>query len=166
MSVKYSKKDNRPFATFTFEDFTGQIEMMAWSEEYEKFKDLLQPGQVLGLRCRCMKDQRAEGNRVTMSDAKELKAKKARDPNAATNVAEKPITPPAPPKPLLLRLDSKRHSQIDLDRIHEVLLNNPGDLPVIFEFAYNGGSKVRLEVGEEFRISQTKDLIQQLMIWM
>jgi DNA polymerase-3 subunit alpha len=166
MAVKYSKKDNRPFATFTFEDFTGQIEMMAWSEEYEKFKDLLQPGQVLGLRCRCMKDQRAEGNRVTMSDAKELKAKKARDTNAATNVAEKPVAPPAPPKPLLLRLDSKRHSQIDLDRIHEVLLNHPGDLPVIFEFAYNGGSKVRLEVAEEFRISQTKDLIQQLMIWM
>jgi DNA polymerase-3 subunit alpha len=101
-----------------------------------------------------------------MSDAKELKAKKARDPNAATSVAEKSIAPPAPPKPLLLRLDSKRHSQIDLDRIHEVLLNHPGDLPVIFEFAYNGGSKVRLEVAEEFRISQTKDLIQQLMIWM
>lgn len=33
MEVRYSKKDNCPFATFTFEDFTGQIEMMAWSEE-------------------------------------------------------------------------------------------------------------------------------------
>jgi DNA polymerase III subunit alpha len=166
-AVKYSKKDNRPFATFIFEDFTGQIEMMAWSEEYEKFKDLLQPGQVLGLRCRCMKDQRSEGNRVTMSDAKELQPKKARNPNAATAVAEKaPPPPPAPPKPLLLRLDSRRHSQIDLDRIHEVLLNHPGELPVIFEFAYNGGSKVRLEAGEGFRVNQTKDLIQQLMIWM
>ncbi len=166
-AVKYSKKDNRPFATFTFEDFTGQIEMMAWSEEYEKFKDLLQPGKVLGLRCRCMKDQRTEGNRVTLSDAKELQPKKARNPDAATTVAEKaPPPPPAPPKPLLLRLDSKRHSQIDLDRIHEVLAQHPGELPVIFEFAYNGGSKVRLEAGEAFRVSQTKDLIQQLMIWM
>ncbi len=165
-AVKYSKKDNRPFATFTFEDFTGQIEMMAWSEEYEKFKDLLQPGKVLGLRCRCMKDQRTEGNRVTLGDAKELQPKKARNPNAATSVVEKPVAPPAPPKPLLLRLDCRRHGQIDLDRIHEVLIQHPGELPVIFEFAYNGGSKVRLQADDEFRVTQTKDLIQQLMIWM
>jgi DNA polymerase-3 subunit alpha len=31
---------------------------------------------------------------------------------------------------------------------------------------YNGGSKIRLEAGEAFRVTQTKDLIQQLMIWM
>ncbi len=167
MEVKYSKKDNRPFATFTFEDFTGQIELMAWSEEYEKFKDVLKAGSVLGLRCRCMKDQRTEGNRLTLSDAKELKPKKARDPNAATSlVSDKPAAPPAPPKPLLLRLDCRRHSEIDLDRILEVLVQHPGDLPVIFEFNYNGGSKIRLEAGDEFRISQTKDLVQALMIWL
>jgi DNA polymerase-3 subunit alpha len=166
MEVKYSKKDNRPFATFTFEDFTGQIEMMAWSEEYEKFKEVMKVGSVLGLRCRCMKDQRTEGNRLTLSDAKELKPKKARDPNAATSIADRPVAPPAPPKPLLLRLDCRRHSEIDLDRIHEVLTQHPGDLPVIFEFSYNGGSKVRLEAGDEFRITQTKDLVQALMIWL
>jgi DNA polymerase-3 subunit alpha len=167
MEVKYSKKDNRPFATFTFEDFTGQIELMAWSDEYEKFKDVLKVGTVLGLRCRCMKDQRAEGNRLTLGEAKELKPKKARDPNAATALPEvKPAAPPAPPKPLLLRLDCHRHSEIDLDRIHEVLTKHPGDLPVIFEFSYNGGSKVRFEAAPEFRITQTKDLVQALMIWL
>ena len=167
MEVKYSKKDNRPFATFTFEDFTGQIELMAWSDEYEKFKDVLKVGTVLGLRCRCMKDQRAEGNRLTLGEAKELKPKKARDPNAATALPEvKPAAPPAPPKPLLLRLDCRRHSDIDLDRIHEVLTQHPGDLPVIFEFSYNGGSKVRFEAAPEFRITQTKDLVQALMIWL
>lgn len=167
LEVKYSKKDNRPFATFTFEDFTGQIELMAWSEEYEKFKEVLKTGAVLGLRCRCMKDQRTEGNRLTLSDAKELKPKKGRDPNSgAGDAPEKPAAPPPPPRPLLLRLDSRRHTQIDLDRIHEVLLQHPGELPVIFEFSYNGGSKVRMEAGDEFRVCQTKDLIQALAIWL
>jgi len=169
LDVKYSKKDNRPFATFTFEDFTGQIEMMVWSDEYEKFKDVLKVGAVLGLRCRCMKDQRTEGNRLTLSDAKPLQPKKARVANAGEAGAEvpvKPAPPAAPPKPLLLRLDCKRHSQIDLNRIHEVLVQFPGDLPVIFEFSYNGGSKVRLEAGDEYRVTQTKDLVQQLMIWL
>lgn len=164
--VRYSKKDNRPFATFVFEDFTGQIEMMAWSDEYEKFKDMLKVGNVLELRCRCTKDQRAEGNRLTLSTAKELKPKKARDPNAPLTAPPVEVKPPAPPKPLLLRLDCRRHSEIDLDRIHEVLTQHPGELPVIFEFSYNGGSKVRLEAGDEFRVSQTKDLVQALMVWL
>jgi DNA polymerase-3 subunit alpha len=166
MEVKYSKKDNRPFATFTFEDFTSQIEMMAWSEEYEKFKEILKVGSVLGLRCRCMKDQRTEGNRLTLSDAKELTPKKARDPNSATNVVVKPVATPAPAKPLLLRLDCRRHSQIDLDRIHEVLTQHPGDLQVVFEFSYPGGSKLRMQAGDEFRVSQTKDLVSALMVWL
>lgn len=170
LDVKYSKKDNRPFATFTFEDFTGQIEMMVWSDEYEKFKEFLKVGAVLGLRCRCMKDQRTEGNRLTLGDAKPLSPKKARVANAGEAGAEiptKPAPPPAPPKPLLLRLDCRRHSQIDLDRIHEVLTQFPGELPVLFEFNNcSDGNKVRLQAGDEYRVTQTKDLVQQLMIWL
>jgi DNA polymerase-3 subunit alpha len=165
LEVKYSKKDNRPFATFTFEDFTGQIELMAWSEEYEKFKEVLKVGSVLGLRCRCMKDQRTEGNRLTLSDAKELKPKKARVRAEGEEPEEQEAKPPPPPKPLVLHLDTRKHGQIDLDRIHEVLAQHPGELPVIFEFLYNGGRKVRLEAGDQFRISQTKDLVQALSIW-
>ncbi|MBB5036698.1 DNA polymerase III subunit alpha [Prosthecobacter dejongeii] len=170
LDVKYSKKDNRPFATFTFEDFTGQIEMMVWSDEYEKFKEFLKVGAVLGLRCRCMKDQRTEGNRLTLGDAKPLSPKKARVANAGEAGVEAPVKPPpppAPPKPLLLRLDCRRHSQIDLDRIHEVLTQFPGELPVLFEFNNSStGNKVRLQAGDEYRVTQTKDLVQQLMIWL
>ncbi len=166
LDVRYSKKDNRPFAIFTLEDFSGAAEIMAWSDEFEKFKEQLQEGKVIGLRCRCAKDQRGEGNRVTLGgDVKELKPKKARDPNAAPPVAAEP-KPPAPPKPLLLRLDCRRHSDIDLDRILEVLISHPGDLPVIFEFNRPGGGRIRLQAGDEFRVSQTRELVQALMIWL
>jgi DNA polymerase-3 subunit alpha len=167
LEVRYSKKDNRPFATFTLEDFTGQVELMAWSDEYEKHKEHLKVGAVLGLRCRCMKDQRTEGNRLTLSDVKPLKprAAKARAEGDEADEAPPP-KPPPPPRPLVLHLDTRRHSQIDLDRIHEVLANHPGELPVIFEFACNGGRKVRLEAGEQYRINQTKDLVQALTKWM
>ncbi len=166
LDVRYSKKDNRPFAIFTLEDFSGSAEIMAWSDEFEKFKDLLKEGNVIGLRCRCAKDQRGEGNRITLGgDVKELKPKKARDPNAAPPVAAEP-KPPPPPKPLLLRLDCRRHSDIDLDRIREVLERHPGDLPVIFEFSRPGGAKLRLEAGDEFRVTQTRELVQALMIWL
>ncbi len=167
MEVRYSKKDSRPFATFTFEDFTAQAEIMAWSDEYEKYKDDLKPGAVLELRARCSKDQRTEGNRLTVSTVKPLKPKKARDPDAATRII-RDAEPEKPKeiKPLVLRLNSRQHSAIDLERIHEVITQHPGEIPVHLIFSYNGGSKVRFEMGPEFRIEQTKDLIQSLLAWM
>lgn len=47
-----------------------------------------------------------------------------------------------------------------------MLERHPGDLPVIFEFNRPGGGRVRLQAGDEFRVSQTRELVQSLMIWM
>ena len=168
MDVRYSKKDSRPFATLAFEDYTAQVEIMVWSDEYEKFKDVLKPGAVLELRVRCSKDQRTEGNRLTISTVKELKPKKARDPDAATRI-DRPDEEPEKPrevKPLILRLNSRQHSEIDLERIHEVITQYPGEIPVHLIITYNGGSRLRFEMGPEFRVEQTKDLIQSLLAWM
>lgn len=133
----------------------------------KKYKDDLKPGAVLELRARCSKDQRTEGNRLTVSTVKPLKPKKARDPDAATRII-RDAEPEKPKeiKPLVLRLNSRQHSAIDLERIHEVITQHPGEIPVHLIFSYNGGSKVRFEMGPEFRIEQTKDLIQSLLAWM
>ncbi len=168
LEVRYSKRDNRPFATFRFEDFTAQVELMCWSDDYEKLKEVLVNGAVLALRCRVSKDQKTEGNRVTLNNASVLNPKAARPRNAGdpeAGPAPTPPKPPAPPKPLVLRLDCRRHGQIDLDRIQEVLERFPGELPVVFEFVVNGGNRIRMQAGDQYRISQTKDLIQALAIW-
>jgi len=44
---KFTKKDGRPFAVITLEDFTGQIELMAWDEVYTKNAALLVPAWLL-----------------------------------------------------------------------------------------------------------------------
>jgi DNA polymerase-3 subunit alpha len=171
LEVKYTKKDNRAFATLVIEDFTGSIEGIAWSEAFEKHKESLQAGNVVWIRARCEKDSRTDTHRLTVGDVKVLKPKKAKEPGKdlsgsnGSNGRAAP-KPPPPPKPLVLRLDSRRHSEIDLERIREVLVEHPGSLPVIFEIQTGKGDKVRLQAGEGFRITQTKDLVQALTVWL
>ncbi|MFN0077848.1 MAG: DNA polymerase III subunit alpha, partial [Prosthecobacter sp.] len=164
LEVRYSKRDNKPFATFKFEDFTGQVEMMSWSDEYEKLKDVLANGAVLALRCRVSKDQKTDGNRVTLGDAKPLKPKAAKPRNAGDPEPVAP-KPPAPPKPIVLRLNTRQHDETDLERILEVLTQFPGTLPVFLEISQNG-HKACLEVGDELRVTPGPDLRRALTVWL
>jgi len=167
LEVRYSKRDNKPFATFKVEDFTGAQEMMCWSDEYEKLKDVLADGAVMAFRVRVSKDQKTDGNRVTCNDAKPLKPKAAKPRNAGDPdpSVPPPPKPAAPPKPVVLKLNTKQHDETDLERIHEVLLAHPGTLPVFLEISQNG-HKARLELDESFRVTQSPDLRRALTIWL
>jgi DNA polymerase-3 subunit alpha len=167
LEVRYSKRDNRPFATCKFEDFTGQVEMMCWSDDYEKLKDVLADGAVLALRVRVSKDQKTDGNRITLNGAVALKPKAAKPRNASDPDPSlpPPPKPPAPPKPYILKLNTKQHDETDLERIHEVLLAHPGTLPVFLEISQNG-YKARLELDESFRVTPSPDLRRALTVWL
>jgi DNA polymerase-3 subunit alpha len=186
--VRYSKKDNRPYATLAIEDFTGQIEIMVWSDDYEKHKDNLKVGLVLGLRCRCSLDQKTEKNRLTLYDAKVLEPKKSRrgaveeeeegraqsglkarrNGTVARPAAEsaKPVKPiRSAPVQVRVRLDVRRHDEIDLERIREILLAHPGDAPVYFEFDRGHGQPVRMQAGEGFKVNRSTELMNALVPW-
>jgi len=167
LEVRYSKKDNRAFATFKVEDFTGVQEMMCWSDDYEKLKDVLADGAVMAFRIRVSKDQKTDGNRCTCNDAKPLKPKAAKPRNAGDPDPSlpPPPKPPAPPKPVVIKLNTKQHDETDLERIHEVLLQHPGTLPVFLEISQNG-HKARLELDESFRVTPSTDLRRALTVWM
>ncbi|MEZ5384525.1 MAG: DNA polymerase III subunit alpha [Prosthecobacter sp.] len=170
LDVRYSKRDNRPFAIFKVEDFTGVQEMMCWSDEYEKLKDVLADGAVMAFRVRVSNDQKTDGNRTTCNDAKPLKPKAAKprragDVDPAESSEPPPPKPPAPPKPIVLRLNTRQHDDTDLERIYEVLTQHPGTLPVFLEISQNG-HKARLEVGEELRVTPSSELRRALTIWM
>jgi DNA polymerase-3 subunit alpha len=167
VNVRYSKKDNRPYAVIQFEDFSGQIEMMVWSDDYEKHKALLEAGRVLKLRCRCQKDMRGEGNRVTFSRAEELQPK-ARRKNADVARAAPAKAAPAPsgPVPLVLRLNAQRHGLLDLQRIEEVLRAAPGPRPVVFEMTDRRGLRQSWQADESFWVAADRELESRLALWL
>lgn len=172
VDVKYTKKDNRAFATFAIEDFTAATEVIAWSEAFEKCKEFIKDGAVVELKARCEKDQRTETNRLTVMDMRALKPRKPKAIGESRPDNESAASVPSATKngngmkPLVLKLNCQKHSAADLESLKAILLAHPGDSPVRFEITVGGGPPVLLEAGGEFRVEQTKDLVQALLDWM
>ena len=164
VDVKYTKKDNRAFATFVIEDFTGTSEVLAWPDDFEKCKEFIKNASVVEIRARCRKDDRTETNRLTAQSVTLLKPRKMRARPAADEVTAEP--PDTKPKPLVLRLDSARHTSSDLESLKTVLLKHPGEVPVEFDVTTADGRSLRLAAGAEFNVEQSKDLVQALLAWM
>ncbi len=172
--VRYSKKDNRPFATLKLEDFTGAIEAMCWSDDYEKFKEHIVVGSVIEMRATCDKDQRTEMNKLTVRDIKPLKPKKASarqqreeaPPPSPSEPAAAPRLPEAAPQLLQLTLRCSHHDAADVAKVRDILLNHPGTVPVQIDIVQPDDNILTFEVAPEYRISQTTELIRKLSPWM
>ncbi len=152
LEVKYTKKDNRAFATFALEDFSGTVEVISWSEGYEKFKDLLVEGGVIGMKGRCEKDSRSETIRMTVQEVKPLKPVKPEKPNGK-------------PKPLALYMDVLKHGPKDLDAIHKILTDHPGETPVQLRIMTASGEEAVLRVGRSLNVEVNAQLQQALQPW-
>jgi len=166
--VRYSKKDNRPFATLKIEDFTGAIEAMCWSDDYEKFKEHIVVGSVVEMRATCDKDQRTEMNKLTVRDIKPLKPKKAsaRQLQAATEPEAPAELPSATPQLLQLTMRASHHDAADVAKLRGILKSHPGEVPVRIDIVRRDDSIVSYEVSKEYRVTQTTDLLQRLSEWL
>jgi DNA polymerase-3 subunit alpha len=164
VAVKYTRKDSRAFATFVIEDFTGSAEVLAWPDDFEKNKEFLKDSAVVEIRAKIRKDERSETNSLV---AQEVKLMKPRKPRAIKPVEEE-ASPPKENgvKPFVLRLDSAKHGASDLESLKGILSAHPGEVPVIIEIKTTSGGLVKVQAGKEFRVEQTRSLVQELLGWM
>jgi DNA polymerase-3 subunit alpha len=165
LEIKFTKKDNRPFATFAIEDFTGTIEVIAWNETYEKCKDVIKDGAPVGIKARAEKDSRTEAIRLTAQEIKPLPLPEETDEGkaAAAKGAKRRV---AKVKPISLRLDSVRHTEADLDAIRSIIQSHPGEVPVELHVRIPGGHEALLSAGEEFRVDANDRLRKGLGLWL
>jgi len=161
LDVKFTKKDNRAFAAFALEDFSGTAEGIVWNEAYEKFKELLVDGAAIGVRARAERDARTDTVRLTVQEVKPLKPLKEKKPESPKAAARKKAG-----TPLELKLDARRHSVDDLETIYNVLLQNPGETPVRLRMTSESGGVALLAVGKSLHVSSDDMLLEKLRDWM
>jgi DNA polymerase-3 subunit alpha len=77
-TVKYTKREGKPFAILLLEDFTGSSEVMVWNETFQKCNQILNKGSVIELKAKIEQDNRSDENRLTADDIIEITP----DPNA------------------------------------------------------------------------------------
>jgi DNA polymerase-3 subunit alpha len=163
MEIKYTKKDNKAFATFALEDFSGSTEVIAWNDQYEKFKDLIKDGAVIGLRARCQKDDRTENMRLTIQEIKPLKPKAAKQP--LEEQTKKGQINGLYPK-IVLRLDCRKHQPVELDTIREILYHHPGETAVHFQIKLPSDKSVLLAASDAWGVDDSDELRAALQPWL
>lgn len=138
---KFTKKDGKPFGVLVLEDFTGSLEITVWEEAFTKNAALLAPGSAIAVNARITR--REEAVRAT-----------------ATSLAA--LKPKASVKPVRLRLAREKMREDDLFRVLESIKRHPGPRPLFLEFVRPDGSAVEMAAGEEFAVSDERELIEEL----
>ncbi len=87
VTVKYTKRESKPFAILLLEDFTGITEVMVWNETFQKSNPLLVKGGVIEIKAKIEQDTRTESNRLMAEEIKAIEF----DPNSVPS-----STTPAP----------------------------------------------------------------------
>jgi DNA polymerase-3 subunit alpha len=138
---KFSKKDGKPFAVVRFEDFTGQLEAVAWDDTYSQHAELLVVGNVVSISAR-----------VTPRDG---------EIRAMINSLSA-LKPRASAKPVHLSLSREKLSEGDLPAILEAVKRFPGKRPLVLEIVYDTGRKVAIQAGDRFTVGDESGLQREL----
>ncbi len=175
VTVKYTKRESKPFAILIFEDFTGITEVMVWNETYQKSNPLLVKGNVIEIKAKIEQDTRTETNRLMADEIKAIEY----DPEAVlrsvtplrngvstgSGQAPNPVRPtPAangnghhdhPPfaTPIRVSLDAVRDTISAITILQTAALDHPGDRPLHLTVRRANGQCVTLEAGHRYRVS-------------
>jgi DNA polymerase-3 subunit alpha len=143
---RFTKKDNKPFAIVTVEDFTGALEIMVWSEAFQKSASILEQGRVVTVTGRL--DQREEGPRIS---ANEIKPMKKPEPREA---------------PVVLKIDRSRATEADLKAIQQIVMDAPGKRKFELRIQQPGSAALRVIPSDDFRIEWNPEIQAKLAPWL
>jgi DNA polymerase III subunit alpha len=127
---KFAKKDGKPFAIVTLEDFSGQVEMMVWGEVYTSSAREIEKGRIVAVKAKL--DHRDDSLRLVANELSSL-------------------APDKSPRPLTIDLPVNQVDEARLTALRDLIRQFPGDQPLCLRF-HSGRQEVRLRVGADFRV--------------
>ena len=163
LEVKFTRKDGKPFAVFTVEDFSGSAEVIAWSDVYQKRTAILENGKVLALRARVEIDSRSEMRRLVLDDCREMEPdlvalmKAAENGNGQNGGLE---------EALLVRLAYGFHTEADLLEIRNIVTAHPGPVPLRLQFTTPTGQRIAARAEDACSVTPSAELLSALERWL
>jgi len=144
-------KTGKPFGVVVVQDFTGDREMVCWSESYLPARDagIMVTGKVIQFKAQVSVDDRTEQRRLSGSQIRELKPKRVKKNGS-----------------MELTLWSGRSTPDDLQKIKGILAEYPGKTPVIMHIQNGAGKRATIELPEEFHASVNVALQRELAAWL
>jgi len=185
-TVKYTKREGKPFAILLLEDFTGATEVMVWNETFQQCQRILTKGVVVTVKAKIEQDSINNSNRLTAeSIALFLNEGSAAEPtgygqgpNPVGTVSGEGspghhrsapgdgTLRPAPAQPVRIQLDVTRDSLDAIEVLRNAAAQFSGNRPLHIEVRLRSGEVVTLEAGPEFRVSDEFTELVKLQQWM
>jgi DNA polymerase-3 subunit alpha len=137
----FSKKSNKPYAMVTIEDMQGTMQMLCMNENYDKYKELLVPGQAVMI--------------VGEINNGEDKPKIFPQEIMLLDDAPKKYT-----KQVHLRLHTAHLSPPQIETIHALTSAHGGACPLFLCFMRPGGEIIFIEAHEKYRVTPSRHLQQ------
>ena len=164
-------RDSRAFASVVLEDVSGSLEVMVWSNTFDKYKDLLQDGNELVVEGKV----RLRGDRVQLNCdiVRRYQPQIIRDEQVtAPEPVEEPVVTeekttydvPLQNQRMVISINQTNNKDKDIDSLHrvvEILKDFPGkDEVVLFVNVNNGAKPILMKLSNA---SYCDELRQQLV---
>jgi DNA polymerase-3 subunit alpha len=137
-----SKKSGKPYAMVTLEDLQGSLQMLCMNENYDKYRELLKPGNAL----------------LVIGEINNGEDKPKIFPQEIMMLEDAPrkFT-----KQVHLRLHTSHLTAEKLEQAKGLAASHPGKIPLFLCFRYPTGEAVFIETHEKYCVTPTRQLQQQ-----
>ena len=132
-----SKKSGKPYALVTVEDLAGSVQLLCLNENYDKYRELLQPSNVILVI----------GEVNTGDDKPKL---------FPQEILPLEDAPRRYTRQVHLRLNLAHLTPGHLDSIQQLVAAHPGKCPVFLCLARPSGERVFIEAHERFRVAPSR----------
>jgi DNA polymerase III subunit alpha len=128
---KLTRKEGKPFAILSVEDFTGSVEVMVWAEIFAKTAKEIDKGKIVAITGKL--DKRDDGVRIVANEIG-------------------PLAPRKSVKSLTIDIPMEKADEQRLIAIRDLVRQFPGIQPLYLRFRSIDGQEVRLKASSDFSV--------------
>jgi DNA polymerase-3 subunit alpha len=128
---KHTRKDGKPFAVLTVEDFTGSVEVIVWNDVYAKAAKHVEKGKIVAITGRF--DKKDENLRIVASEINLITGAKAA-------------------KGLTIDIQLEKADEKRLVAVRDLVCQFPGKQPLYLLFRSADGRELRLKADAGYNV--------------
>lgn len=141
LEKKFTRKDGKPFAVMTLEDFTGTSEVLVWADIFARFGKELEAGKIVAVSAKL--ERRDETVRLIASEIGPVaKGKKA--------------------GALTIDIALERTNEDKLLALRELVMKHPGPQPLFLRFRAPDGQELKVKANTGYSVRDDESFREEL----
>lgn len=139
---KFTRREGKPFAILTIEDFTGAVEVMVWNDVFAKSGKEIDKGEIVSITARL--DKREDAARLIATEIGTISQRKAL-------------------KPLIIDIPFEKADENRLIALRELIRQHSGTQPLFLRFRASDGRELKLKTDAGYSVTDNEVFREKLV---